>query len=719
MSLFIARSSMRLSLSFLLLFAFIVSAVVAHASEPSLHNSDGVLHSNSALKLEQRREKAVRPLPSIIMLLLFQESLGIEVTPLFNKLTPLQADSQEDRADALVTRFSDRPRTRHAREDQFQAYDHYVAFYFENRSSSIEIIDHVAKGGSTIEMNVRTIFPLNPNVLENRWWYLGLNTVAEYSGNGGMSGPTFDGTFYHYKKISSFNQNTSEPIKIGDLLEFEISQFSDPSIPRGQVNYYGTTYLYVVGKGIVPWYTENAGEFVQGAALFQEDSREIPNEYWLGGNTTLHYQYTNEPNDHFMQMATNLGYDNGQQFLLGRRVHHSSFVDGLHDENSSENGVLDSNVGLASGHYINDTCSGCHERNGGAAVADIGEELDRWVFKVGDATGEPHPQLGRVLQPLKQNGSGEGGVSIESWTSGSNGLRSPNYKFEGVQPSTFSARIAPRLVGLGLLEAIPEETVLALEDPDDANNDGISGRANRIPDPENSSLIRLGRFGWKAAATSIRHQAAAALNTDIGVRTHLLPNLDCGSEQSDCNNSGPMMAPEKFDNLVTYLTGLGVRPQRGWKSGLEDDAIVSGKKVFNDIGCNTCHIDTMQTSKYHPFAEVRDQTIHPYTDLLLHDMGEGLADNLGEGDASGREWRTTPLWGLGLSACVTGGVVNSTGNQGGETCNPKHTYLHDGRAQTIEQAIRWHGGEGQNSNNAYQGLSSVLQQDLLRFLEAL
>ena len=669
----------------------------------------------TSIVTEESRSDASKKLSPIITYLLMQGASVDAITPLFSSATALQADSQEETVDALITRFSDRPRTRHAREDQFQSYDHYVSFYFENRSSNIEIIDHVAKGGDTIEMNVRTIFPLNITAAENRWWYIGKNTVAEYGGNGGMEYLGFDGTYHHYHKEDNLNRQFNREIRNGDLLEFEISQFSRDDIPRGQINYYGTTYLYIVGKGLVPWYTENAGEFVEGEALFQEDSRVIPEEYWLGGNTTLHYQYTDEPNDHFIQMATNLGYDNGQKFLLGRQVHHSSFVDGMHDE-SPDNGILDSNIGLANGHYINESCSGCHERNGGAAVVEIGEELDRWVFKVGDANGDPHPKIGRVLQPRNQNGNGEGNVSITSWTNLTNGLRSPNYRFAGVKPQTFSARIAPRLVGLGLLEAIPEETVLALEDPDDSDNDGISGRANRIADPENANITRLGRFGWKASATSIAHQTAAALNTDIGVRTSLLPNLDCGSEQTDCRNGGQIMGAEQFDNLVTYLTALGVRPQRGWETGFENESIVNGKQLFNDVGCNACHIQTMQTSEYHPFAEVRNQTIHPYTDLLLHDMGAGLADNLGEGDATGSEWRTTPLWGLGLSACVTGGVINQTGNQGDEICAPKHAYLHDGRAQTIEEAILWHGGEGQNANNAYQALSSSDKQDLLNFL---
>lgn len=641
------------------------------------------------------------------------------VTPLFNAATALEADSQWDRGDALITRFSDRPRTRHAREDQYQSYDHYIKFYFENRSSNIEIVDYVAKGGDTIEMNVRTLWPLSDTEAENRWWYLGQNTVAHYAGNGIMDFVGFDGTYYNYRKTDNINRQLNRAIEIGDRLEFEISQFSRSDIPRGQANYYGTTYLYIVGKGIVPWYTENAGEFVAGGGTLQEDSREIPQEYLLGGGTTLHYQYTDEPNDNFMQMATNLGYDNGQKFLEGRRIHHSSFIDGMHDEDP-DNGVLATNVGLAdSQHYVNERCSACHERNGGAPVAANNQLLDRWVFKVGDANGNPDPLIGRVLQPKSRNGAGEGEVSIAFWSQLANGLRSPNYQFSNGAPSRFSARIAPRLVGLGLLEAIPETTILAKEDANDVDGDGISGRANRVSDPENSQLTRIGRFGWKASASSIRHQAAAALNTDIGVRTSVLPNLDCGSAQTDCSTAGAILPDEELDKLTSYLATLGVRPQRGWESGFEDQQIVEGKSLFSQINCSGCHTPTVQTSEYHPLAEVRNQTIHPYSDLLLHDMGDGLADNLGEGQASGREWRTTPLWGLGQSACVTGGVTNPSGAEGGEVCTPHHAYLHDGRARSIEEAILWHGGESENSKNQYVSLSSAQKQAVLKFLEAL
>ena len=632
-----------------------------------------------------------------------------DITALYDDSTILEADTQFETADALVTRFSDRPRTRHARENEFQSYDHFIKFYFEDRASNIEIVDYVAKGGDTIEMNVRTIWPLHDLEAENRWWYVGQTTVAQYALNRTMEHLGFDGEYYNYRATGTMNTRTGQAIKIGDKLEFEVSQFSAPGIPNGQENYYGTTFLYIVGEGIVPWYSEASGPF-------PEDSAKIPEQYWLGGKTSMHYQYTNEPDNHFMQMANNLGYDNAQNFLLGRRVHHSSFVDGMHDEDAA-NGILASNAGLSGVRYVNERCSDCHERNGGAPVADNDELLDRWVFKVGDVDGNPDPAIGRVLQP---NGSGgEGNVAIASWTELDNGLRKPNYQFSGSTPATFSARIAPRLVGLGLLEAISENDIIALADPDDADDNGISGVANKTIDPENGDLTRLGRFGWKAATSSVRHQVAGALNTDIGVRTSVLPNLDCGSEQANCGGTTPLMPEENLNNLITYISTLGVRPQRVWKAGVEDTQVLLGSAKFEEIGCVDCHTRTFQTSEFHPLAEVRNQTIHPYSDMLLHDMGPELADNLGEGLASGSEWRTTPLWGLGLAACVTGGVENVIGGEGNEVCTPHHAYLHDGRARSIEEAILWHGGEAENSNSLYKALSDLDKAAVLSFLRSL
>lgn len=675
------------------------------------------------------------------------------VTPLFDGSTLLEGTHQEHTATALITRYGDRPRTRHAKENEFQSYDHYIAHYFERRSSSMEIIDRVAKGGQGITLNVRTVWPISSQ-REGRVWYMGWGTVADYIDNsllqvdrsrGDAEG--FDGTHYHYTKEINVNPrnsltNNSTPggtalgmhgdspaIQIGDLMEFEISQFSgtrNGEIIGGQTNYYGSTFLYIVGKGIVPWYTENTGEMVNSTrhqVHYQEDSRELPEEYRLGGHTTVPYQYTHEPDNYFMQMALNIDYDKSQKFLDGRRVFHSSFANGQHDE-FVDNGTFTDVTNLIADHHVNESCSGCHERNGGAAVEANGVPLDRWVFKIGDATGAPDANRGRVLQPSNINGNSEGNVSISQWTEIGDGLRIPTFNFSSGQPATFSPRIAPRLVGLGLLEAIKEQDILALEQTQQNNNDGVSGRANIITDPTNPGLSRIGRFGWKASTVSVEHQVAAALNTDMGVKTSMLPDLDCGSNQSNCNSGAPPLDDTNLDKLVYYVQALAVRAQRGLESGVENQAIKAGKQVFMDTGCAACHTPSFQTSEFHPLVEVRDQTIQPYTDLLVHDMGDGLADNLGEGLANGREWRTTPLWGLGLSMCVTNGVINPQGGEGNEVCNtaPGGTYLHDGRARTIREAILWHGtngSEAMNSTNNYKGLSATDLNNLHQFLEAL
>ena len=625
------------------------------------------------------------------------------VMPLFHQGTPLEAVIRYEAEDAVITRFSDRARDRHAKEDQFQQYDHYLSFYWEHRTASVEIVDKVAKGGSTVRMNVRTEWRLNDTEAENRWFYIGRNTVAEFCDNGTME--VLDDLNYY--KERSHNCREGRAIQIGDKLEFEISQFLDPSVPNGRAPYYGTTYLYIVGEGMVPW---NVGGATPAGGI--KDSVAIPRSAWLGGDTTIHANTSGEPHNRFMQMATNLGYENAQPFVEGRRLLHSSFDDGTHDENVTENPVYEEVVGMAGPRYINEACTDCHVRNGRAVPESIGEHLDKWVFRVADAEGNAHPALGHVFQGEANSGAdSEGEVVIASWTE-ENGLRSPNFEFSGVTPERFSGRIAPAMVGMGLLEAIPEEAILAQEDPDDANGDGISGRAHRVIDPQ-SGETRLGRFGWKAGKVSIKHQTVSALNTDMGVMTAILPDPDCGSTQADCGPSGAELDEEFVDRLVKYVALLGVPPQRDYDS----PSVQSGAQLFEETGCAGCHTPSHQTSEYHPFAELRDQTIHPYTDLLLHDMGPGLADNLGEGDAAGSEWRTAPLWGLGLSACVTGGMTVAP--QGQRECTPEEGYLHDGRARTVEEAILWHGGEADDARAAYQGLSAQQQEDMLNFLYSL
>lgn len=676
------------------------------------------------------------------------------IKPLFDEQTVLEPATQYETATALVTRFSDRGRDRHAKENHFQAYDHYLTFYWENRAISVEIIDEVAKGGNRITMNVKangkldsdsyrcgddpTYDGANPEATcgreaENRWWYIGRNTLAEYCGNGVMdevhelSRPDLEE--WHYTKTSTYNCREGREIRVGDKMEFEISQFLDPRVlKRGRSNYYGTTYLYIVGEGLAPWDTYATGAYQQGVSevpcpqgevcesgqVRQRDSKPITNAARLGGDTTLHALETAEWDGHYMQMATNINYDNGQQFLLGRRVHHTSFVDGKHNE-SDENGVWEAMAGLSGDRYINDRCVNCHTRNGAAAPAGEGEPLDRYVVKVAAADGGPDADIGRVMQTAGVGAEGQ--ASLAYWQPVGE-LRKPVYAFSPVQPAQFSVRLSPRLVGLGLLEAIKESDILALADPDDRDGDGISGRVNIGIDPETGEL-HIGRFGWKAGSVSLRHQIAAAFNTDMGVMTEVLPTPDCGTAQANCTQP-PLLPDEQLVQLTKYIALLGVRLQRN-----SDDAeVTAGKQIFSDIGCADCHTPQFVTSEFHPLAELREQTIYPYTDLLLHDLGEGLADGFSEGEATGREWRTTPLWGLGNQACVTGGVQGETGQvpfgtDGQEVCNPVHGYLHDGRARTIEEAILWHGGEAATSQEAFHQLGAASKAQLLAFLNSL
>ena len=261
---------------------------------------------------------------------------------------------------------------------------------------AIEIVDTIPKGGDTITFNVTSQWKFNSNQAELRFFYRGINTVAEYHNNGVMS--SVDD--YHYTRSVNHNAATRAPLQVGDRLEFELSQFLD-NPPNGRSNYYGTAILYVVGRGVVPW--EVRGDF--------EDSYPIPEDAWLGGNTILPYQYSDERDLQSMQMPTNLSYINGQNFVEGRRVHHTDFGDGSHNESGS-NPDFDELSGKLGDDYINRSCICWHEKNGRALPPQTGEELEQYVVKVGDGSGNPHPRLGSVLQPQSAAGSPEASVSI-------------------------------------------------------------------------------------------------------------------------------------------------------------------------------------------------------------------------------------------------------------------------------------------------------------------
>jgi CxxC motif-containing protein (DUF1111 family) len=402
-------------------------------------------------------------------------------------------------------------------------------------------------------------------------------------------------------------------------------------------------------------------------------------------------------------MGTNIAPISVQPFVLGRRLHHTDFATGKHSEGGNPD--YTEIAGKLGKHHVNKSCVACHTNNGRAMPAAVGAPMTRYLVRVGsDARGSPHPQLGFTLQSQAQKDSPEAGVAISGWTSteGTFGdgtafvLQKPTYKFTGVVPEFFSVRIAPPLVGQGLLEAVAEGDIAGLVRAN--SGDGIAGQTATVIDPE-SAQMRLGRFGWKAGQAKLKHQIANALKNDMGVATSVYPTIDRGSEQSD-RGAPARLSDADLDLMYRYVATLGVPPRRN----LDDEEALKGEKLFASANCVKCHTPTLKTSPYHPLAELRGQTIHPYTDLLLHDMGPGLADNVGEGSASARQWRTTPLWGIGSTAGVSGG---------GES------YLHDGRARNLSEAILWHGGEAQSSREAFRNMPAADRAALIKFLQSL
>jgi CxxC motif-containing protein (DUF1111 family) len=272
-----------------------------------------------------------------------------------------------------------------------------------------------------------------------------------------------------------------------------------------------------------------------------------------------------------------------------------------------------------------------------------------------------------------------------------------------MHPDTrMSLRIAPPMIGLGLLEAIPEEALLANADPDDRNGDGISGRPNRVFDQTSRQTV-IGRFGWKAGQPSLNQQNADAFFNDMGLSTSLLSGSSCTDRQTECRAMPDGGEPEVSDDILAqvlfYTRNLGVPARRN----VDDPQVLAGKTLFHRAGCQSCHVPQFTTAADAAEPELADQLIRPYTDLLLHDMGEGLADNRPEFEASGREWRTPPLWGIGLTQAVSG-----------------HTqFLHDGRARNLLEAILWHGGEAEKARQIVLGYDHNERTALLSFLESL
>lgn len=360
-------------------------------------------------------------------------------------------------------------------------------------------------------------------------------------------------------------------------------------------------------------------------------------------------------------------------------------------------------------------CAACHVKDGRGQPFDAqGQPLEAVLVRLSQPGQDPHagplpdPQYGGQLQPFALQGLRPEGQLHVSWRQltgqyadgVSYQLQAPEYQLQ--QPAyggfskelQFSVRQTPVLVGLGLLEQIPEPQLQALEDPDDHNQDGISGRTNQVWSLTQARAVR-GRFGWKANQPDLQQQVAAAFAGDIGITTSLFPHSDVSAAQEAGfatlpTGGEPELDDRLLERVVFYVQNLAVPAQRH-VSAAERQA---GQLLFRRLNCQACH---------HEQFDVKGQKIYPYTDLLLHDLGPELADQRPDYLASGQEWRTAPLWGLGLL----------------EKVNGHQRLLHDGRARSFEEAILWHGGEAEPAREAFKALTAVERQQLIKFLKAL
>ena len=366
------------------------------------------------------------------------------------------------------------------------------------------------------------------------------------------------------------------------------------------------------------------------------------------------------------------------------------------------------------------SCSSCHSHDGRGKPPDHPDDPERGLLLRLSIPGPDgpvdEPTYGGQLQDRAIIGVPvEGRIVIlyeevqGSYPDGTSySLRRPVYSIEDLAYGPLhpevqvSPRVAPVVIGMGLIEAIPEADILAMADPEDADGDSISGRPNYVWDFRSGTLV-LGRFGWKANQPTVEQQAAGAFLGDVGITSSLFPNENCPSGQTAClhapNGGEPEIPDSRLAQVTSYIQTLAVPAMRN----TEDKEVQQGARLFVRAQCSMCHTPRHVTGDTHPVVPLRDQVIFPYTDLLLHDMGYGLADNRPDGQASGSEWRTPPLWGIGLVEAVNGHTM----------------FLHDGRARSIEEAILWHGGEAEESRMRFMELTKEERDALIRFLESL
>jgi CxxC motif-containing protein (DUF1111 family) len=367
--------------------------------------------------------------------------------------------------------------------------------------------------------------------------------------------------------------------------------------------------------------------------------------------------------------------------------------------------------------FNNVSCISCHH-NDGKGTPTAGLSTSSLLFRISipgtDAHGGPMAVGGYGLQLQDQALFGttpevQMNISytdtVVSYPDGAVvTLRKPSYLINSYYTALpagclISPRLAPPVFGVGLLENIPEQTIKSFIDAGDQNGDGITGKANYVYNPF-TQKTELGRFGLKANTSSILVQVAAAYQQDIGITSYVFPQESSFGQPQASNLADDPELPDSILNATSfYVKTLAVPARRNTTDG----TVKGGEKLFTQVNCSGCHRPVIQTGVDLTLSQISNQRIQPFTDLLLHDMGDGLADNRPDFLATGKEWRTAPLWGIGLF----------------EKTNGTPYYLHDGRARSIEEAILWHSGEAQKAKQQFMQLSSADRSKLLMFIRSL
>jgi len=429
-------------------------------------------------------------------------------------------------------------------------------------------------------------------------------------------------------------------------------------------------------------------------------------------NLTAHLSITSTSNNAFGKEIPGLNFQEKVAFATGNSLFNQAWVSAPASTTARD--------GLGPTFNAR-SCSACHFKDGRGNTHTNGLNTSGFLVRLSingqDANGGPlgHPTYGGQIQDQANLGVPyEAKINVDrqpitgNYPDGTTyELLKPTYtiidkQFGDLGGVLTSPRVGQQVIGLGLIDALSEESLLANADEFDTDNDGISGKANYVWNTIMGTTT-IGKFGWKANQPNLRQQVAGALNGDLGLTTSIFSNQNCPSPQNDCVNSENGGTPEvidaQLDDIVFYQSALAVPKRRRFK----EENVLQGKLLFNQVDCLKCHAKDYTTSASLENNSLEGVLIHPFSDFLLHDMGDALADNRPDFLANGNEWRTQPLWGIGLISTV----------------NNHTNLLHDGRARNIEEAILWHGGEAETSKQKFMNLTTIERNKVIEYINSL